>query len=219
VNSYHLRKPFSDPERAQYLMDIAQILKLLPAPPARLLDAGAGSGWTSRMFAQSGYVVTGIDISPEMISLANRLCSDISGVDFAVADYELGLDLGKFDCAVIYDALHHAEDPGSAIKTIYNSLNSGGMLITIEPGRGHAAASVHIMEKYGTTEKDMEYDLQREYMLAAGFKTIKKYPRLSVLHWLDVSSLQGEEDQAIQFTGALYSLSKLGLSSVVVAIK
>jgi len=52
VNSYHLRKPFSDPERAQYLMDIAQILKLLLAPPARLLDAGAGSGWTSRMFAQ-----------------------------------------------------------------------------------------------------------------------------------------------------------------------
>jgi len=42
-----LDKPFSDSLCWRYLIDIGAILSLLPPPPARLLDLGAGSGWTS----------------------------------------------------------------------------------------------------------------------------------------------------------------------------
>ena len=136
-----------------------------------------------------------------------------------VADYELGLDLGKFDCAVVYEALHHADDPESAVRSIFDSLEEGGILITIEPGRGHAAACAEIMRQYGTTEKDMDFQIQREFMMKAGFASIKKYPRLSVLNWLDVSTPEGEKEQETQFAGALYNLRMLGLSSVVVATK
>jgi 2-polyprenyl-3-methyl-5-hydroxy-6-metoxy-1,4-benzoquinol methylase len=62
-------KPFNDPARWSYLLDVAQILKFLPPPPGRLLDLGRGSGWTSEIFARSGYEV---DVAPDMIQVARR---------------------------------------------------------------------------------------------------------------------------------------------------
>ena len=47
VDDYLMGKPFSDGVRWRYLTDVAQIMKLLPPPPARVLDLGVGSGWTS----------------------------------------------------------------------------------------------------------------------------------------------------------------------------
>lgn len=219
VYDYHLRKPFCDHDRARYLMDVAQILQLMPPPPARILDAGVGSGWTSKMFAQSGYEVVGIDISPNMILLAEKLCAGMKKISFQVADYEKGLELGVFDCAVIYEALHHADNPGAAVASIFAALRPGGMLITVEPGRGHEKGSVEIIAKYGTTEKDMEFSIQESLMRAAGFSEIKKYMRLSAQLWLDISTEAGEQEQQRQFGGALYNLRELGQSSVVVARK
>ena len=37
-------KPFNETRRGWYLMDIGQIMKLLPEPPQRLLDLGWGRG-------------------------------------------------------------------------------------------------------------------------------------------------------------------------------
>ena len=171
------------------------------------------------MFALSGYNVIGIDISPDMIGLAEKLCEGVRNVEFHALDYEKGFDLGSFDCAVIYEALHHADNPGAAVRSIYEALKPGGTFVTIEPGRGHAAASAEIMAKYGTTEKDMDYAIQVELMRTAGFSSIKKYMRLSVLYWLDISTDAGEKEQQVQLGGALYNLRELGLSSVVVATK
>lgn len=189
VNDYHFRKPYCDHERSRYLMDLSQVLQLLPAPPKRLLDVGVGSGWTSRMFALSGYNVVGIDIAPDMVQLARALCEGVANVEFRVADFEHALDLGAFDCAVIYEALHHADNPGAALKSIYAALKPGGTLITVEPGRGHAVGSAEIMAKFGTTERDMEFDIQLPLLRQAGFLSIKKYLRLSLLTWLDVRTV------------------------------
>jgi SAM-dependent methyltransferase len=175
-HKYLLNKPFSDPRCHEYLMDAAQIMSFLPPSPARVLDVGVGSGWTSELFAKAGYEVTGIDISPDMIALANRRnCS----ARFLVADYEVGPIFGKFDAAVIYDALHHAENEYLVIKNVFDALVPGGLFITIEPGRGHSTAtySLDAVAKYGTTEKDMPYSLQKKHMQRAGFASVKQYSR------------------------------------------
>jgi SAM-dependent methyltransferase len=174
---YLLNKPFSDPRCHEYLMDAAQIMSFLPPSPARVLDVGVGSGWTSELFAKAGYEVTGVDISPDMIALANRRnCS----ARFLVADYEVGPIFGKFDAAVIYDALHHAENEYLVIKNVFDALVPGGVFITIEPGRGHstAAYSLDAVAKYGTTEKDMPYSLQKKHMKRAGFSNVAQHPRV-----------------------------------------
>lgn len=219
--SYLIRKPFSDHRRGGYLMDAAQILRHLPQPPARLLDIGVGSGWTSKIFALSGYYVVGVDIAPSMIELAKRNCDGLANVEFYVADYERELSLGTFDCAVIYDALHHSIDEQNVITSIYNALRQGGFLVTIEPGSGHSqtAGAIDAVEKFGTTEKDMPFELQRSLMHKAGFSDIKRYYRLSELPLENVTSDTQIEKQNEHFTALGIHTHSQGFTSVVVAVK
>jgi len=59
--------------------------KILPG--AGLLDAGCGTGRYSRELARRGYIVHGVDLSPELIEVAKGMVGDrTGGVSFAVAD-------------------------------------------------------------------------------------------------------------------------------------
>ena len=59
--------------------------KILPG--AALLDAGCGTGRYSRELARRGYIVHGVDLSPELIEVAKGTVGDrTGGVSFAVAD-------------------------------------------------------------------------------------------------------------------------------------
>jgi SAM-dependent methyltransferase len=219
--SYLIRKPFSDHLRGEYLVDVAQILKHLPQPPGRLLDIGVGPGWTSKIFALSGYNVVGVDIAPSMIELAKRNCHGLANVEFHVSDYEADLNLGTFDCAVIYDALHHSIDEQKVITNIYHALKEDGSLITIEPGKGHSKTigAIDATRKYGTTEKDMPFELQKLVMQKAGFSEIKRYYRLSSLPLENVTSESEISKQIEHFTALSINTHTQGFTSVVVGVK
>jgi SAM-dependent methyltransferase len=152
-------KPFVDATRAKNLVDIGIVLAFLPQPPARILDLGCGTGWTSWFLAKAGFDVVGQDIAPDMIDLSVRNSSryDASSVTFLVADYETAEYGPEFDAALFYDSLHHAEDEGAAIRCAFRALKRGGTLITHEPGRGHAEseASRRAMARHGVNEKNM----------------------------------------------------------------
>ena len=45
-----------------------RLRRLLPAPPARVLDAGAGTGFLSLLLAREGYRVTALDLAPAMLA-------------------------------------------------------------------------------------------------------------------------------------------------------
>ena len=214
---YLLNKPFSDPRCFEYLMDVAQILALLPPAPSKMLDVGVGSGWTSELFAKAGYQVLGLDISSDMIDLAKqRNCS----AEFMVSDYEVGPIPGKFDVAVIYDALHHADNERLVVKNVFDALSDDGVFITVEPGAGHSktADSIQAIEKYGTTEKDMPFHHQRTLMMEVGFGSVEQYIRMSQTPFEDVASMQGSLTQ-IRHGFTLAYGSSTGLTSIVVARK
>ena len=175
-----VNKPFSDPDCAKYLAELSAILQLLPPPPARLLDAGCGTGWTSCFFAKRGYQVVGVDIATDMIELARDLAKRerLENVVFEVHDYEFMPFHNEFDCAVFFDSLHHSVDEKLAIKAIFNALKSGGKCITDEPGVGHGMSEVSLnaVEKYGVTERDMPPFLIIGAGKIAGFKKFMIYP-------------------------------------------
>jgi SAM-dependent methyltransferase len=152
-------KPFSHFTCSKNLVDLGLIMALLPQPPARLLDLGCGTGWTSAFFARRGYQVVGQDIAPDMIRFAerNRARYEASQLEFIVSDYESMSFSEPFDCAVFYDSLHHAVDERAALQSVYRALRPGGVLITHEPGVGHSksADAINAMQLYGVTEKDM----------------------------------------------------------------
>jgi SAM-dependent methyltransferase len=220
VEDFHMRKPFADNRRGNYLIDIGQILMMLPPPPARILDLGVGSGWTSEMLAYSGYSVLGLDISPEMIALSKRRITPNLDLQFEVHDYEESIDFGLFDAVVIYDALHHAIDESKVIANVFHGLKPGGIFITIEPGVGHSTSpeSLWAMEKFGTTEKDMEYARQAELMVKAGFRKVRQHLRLSYLPLKDIATKFGNTQQ-LTACRSMLQMTANGYSSLVIAVK
>src|SRR5262245_48491762 len=96
-----MTKPYGDPLRGSYFLDLGQMMKLLPSPPARLLDLGTGSGWTAEFFARCGYGVLGVDVAPDMIELARRRLARSLDLRFEVCDYEARFDLRELRREVV----------------------------------------------------------------------------------------------------------------------
>lgn len=152
------RKPFSDPDVAKYLADMAAVFSLIGSEPKRILDLGCGTGWTSIFLARAGHHVTGVDIAEDAIAIAREQARlEFGHLEFLVGDYEFPLPKGAFDFALFYDALHHAEDESAALRQAYEALSPNGILITIEPGDGHSHSkgSRHAIQTFGVHEKDM----------------------------------------------------------------
>lgn len=177
-----MAKPFSDPYCGVNLAAIGTIIDLLPKPPARVLDMGCGGGWTSSFLARAGYEVIGQDISPDMIELAReyqRINHAGEALAFRCGDFEsFEEEVETFDVVSFFDSLHHADDEGAAIETAYRALKPGGILVTHEPGEGHAATvhSREAMAAYGVTEKDMPPQLIIDHATRAGFSSYRVYP-------------------------------------------
>ncbi len=98
------------------------------------LDLGCGSGPTAHMLADLGFDVTGIDISPTAIEMANELSAKLQkSIEFRCADIlQLESEGKKFD--LIYDShCFHCivlnEDRTAAFKAARNCLKPGGLFI------------------------------------------------------------------------------------------
>jgi SAM-dependent methyltransferase len=180
-------KPWSDPGCGENLVGMGTIMQLLPQPPARVLDLGCGTGWTSTFLALRGYEVVGQDIAPDMLALAreNAKRYATANLQFVEGDYE---DLGfenEFDAAMFYDCLHHCDDEAAALKAVHRALKPGGILVTHEPGEGHSTnpASIHAMQLYGVNERDMPPWLIIKAAKEAGFREWRVMPMPATLHW------------------------------------
>lgn len=188
VYEAHIEKPFPFDECGSLLSEIGAVISLLPPPPAKLLDLGCGSGWTSVFFAKRGYEVVGVDIAPDMIFLAeqNKERNRIKNLKFVVSDYE-GLDFKEeFDYVVFFDSLHHAENEVLALEKAFRSLKKGGLCIASEPGRGHdqSNSTKEIVKKLGVTEKSMPPKKIIKIGKKIGFTRFKKYPHFNSLNKL-----------------------------------
>ncbi|MBN9122301.1 MAG: methyltransferase domain-containing protein [Planctomycetes bacterium] len=163
-----------------YLVRIGTLMALLPPPPARVLDLGCGTGWTSLFFARAGYEVVGADIAPDMIRLANELRDreGLANASFVVSDYEALTFHNEFDAVVFFHSLHHADDEGLALRKAFAALKPGGVLLADEPGVGHAASenSLEAVAKFGVTEKDLPPAHLVELGRAAGFEAFRVFP-------------------------------------------
>ena len=194
-----LNKPWSDVDRGRYLQEIGALITLLPQPPARILDLGAGSGWTSCLFAMAGYQVTATDIAPEMVAMQaeNAARYNVKLDGSIVTDFEsLPFD-NEFDVVVFYDCLHHSDDEFLALQGAWRALKPGGICVTLEPGRGHhkTEMSRNAVTHLGVTERDMPPSLIVSSGRRAGFTahavhdrpldplliTTGRWPRLSTI--------------------------------------
>jgi SAM-dependent methyltransferase len=168
------RKPFADENCLQYLANLTAFLSVMRPPPGRIVEFGCGAGWLSLLLAERGYEVTGVDISPDAIALAEQLAVErgIVRASFRVGDYETVRIESPADYVIFHDALHHAEVEQDALRAAYAALKPGGLLICIEPGEGHSTSesSRRAVAEFGVHEKEMPPRKIVALGRAAGFK-------------------------------------------------
>lgn len=108
------------------------VLSMLPAPAAgerrSLLDVGCGTGHWSFFFAEQGFEVTGVDISPEMISTAQAWNTFHCRFDVADA-MKLPFPDGDFDVVSAMAVLEFASDARRVCAEMIRCLKPGGRLI------------------------------------------------------------------------------------------
>ena len=95
----------------------------------RILDAGCGAGSLSAALRERGAVVTGVDASAGMLTLARRRLGDDVALHVVDLSDHLPFDDDAFDDVVASLVLHYLEDWGPTLAELRRVLRPGGRLI------------------------------------------------------------------------------------------
>jgi 2-polyprenyl-3-methyl-5-hydroxy-6-metoxy-1,4-benzoquinol methylase/glycosyltransferase involved in cell wall biosynthesis len=179
-----------DAETFRHFCDFANMAVTLSLPAgSRILDVGCSTGWLSEYFARLGYIVKGIDISPDFIQMSRER---IAGVpydvdhetplrcEFEVHDIEASPLPEKFDAVICYDSLHHFEDEHAVMRNLAAMMEIGGSLFILE-GQRPSSGSVSeaelrdVMEELHTLESPFDYTYLRKLLDDHGFALVGDY--------------------------------------------
>ena len=119
---------YDDPDNLIIALEEPAVWGLLePLPPGRALDAGCGTGRHARRLVEMGHMVTGVDMTAEMLDVARAA---VPGATFDEGDLTaLPYDDGSFDVIVCGLAIAHVADLDSAIAELARVLAPGGHLV------------------------------------------------------------------------------------------
>ena len=102
---------------------------------ANLLDVGTGTGRVLEIFADRIDHGLGLDLSNQMLDLARSRLDELGLRHCAVQQgnaYDLGLDAGTIDVAVLHHVLHYLDDPKTSIGEVARTLRPGGRLLIVD---------------------------------------------------------------------------------------
>ncbi len=125
--------PWNIEEPPDVLVDLVESREILPG---NALDLGCGAGNYAVWLATRGFQVTGVDVSPAAIELAEQLArkNDVS-CRFVAADLlgdSLPLEV-SFDFAYDWEVLHHIfpEDRGRYVVNVHRVLRPGARYLSV----------------------------------------------------------------------------------------
>lgn len=107
------------------------IREMVP-PQGRVLDYGCGWGGFSKMLAERGNDVVGIDVSGNEIDVSRLVWGGGERLSFEAAAIT-ELEDGSFDCVVSNEVIEHVHNPGTYLHQINRVLVPGGTLVISLP--------------------------------------------------------------------------------------
>ncbi|MBA4535900.1 class I SAM-dependent methyltransferase [Bacillus aquiflavi] len=127
----------------------------------KLLDLACGTGELSVRMAHAGYEVTGVDLSSNMLTIAQekakKECADISFFQQNMAELE-GLD--HFDVIVVFcDSLNYLEEECDVLNTfkrVYDHLNDHGLFI-FDVHSIYKLTNIFMNNTFGLNDEDISY--------------------------------------------------------------
>ena len=105
-----------------------------PAKTQNIMELACGTGILSIRFSQAGYEVTGVDLSEEMLTIADKRARQMGAkITFAAGDMRELSGETTFDVVTCYsDSLcymSNASEVQRVFDGVYNSLNADGVFI------------------------------------------------------------------------------------------
>ena len=154
-------------KKADYLYELGKpVIELLnPQPGEKILDLGCGTGKLTKIVADMGCDVTGIDADPAMVEATKEL-----GIKAFLHDAEhLNID-GQYDAIMSNGALHWMADQYGVVKGVWKALKPGGRFAAECGGEG----CVRIIRegiKLALTKRGVDYKARNPW----------KYPELGTM--------------------------------------
>jgi 2-polyprenyl-6-hydroxyphenyl methylase/3-demethylubiquinone-9 3-methyltransferase len=105
-------------------------------PSGDWLDVGCGSGVFSRMLAEVGASVLGLDGSPAMVEAARSASAGVDARYEVRKVEEVGALEGVFHGAICLSVIEYLPDPEAALRAIAAKLKPGGRAAFSVPNRG-----------------------------------------------------------------------------------
>ncbi len=129
-----------------FILDKGEIIK-----DKKVLDVACGTGILFPYYIHRSANVTGVDISSEMLRIANEKFPDIRLV---CADAEEYVFENNYDSVMIYNAFPHFPNPEKLIRNLSGALKSGGRLTV-----AHGMSERELEKCHSTVAKDISLPL------------------------------------------------------------
>ena len=150
-------------------LDTYQFMKsMLLHPAQRIVEVGCGNGYLSLELARDGHEVLGIDVSPDIIEVAERssaahpqppgfgslryLCADVNTWQAREA---------SFDCVIFNRSLHHLPALQQTMAQVQRLLKQGGRIICQD----------YAFDRFDERTAGFLYQMQRLLFLSGRYDT------------------------------------------------
>src|SRR5213593_4715749 len=147
------------------------LLRILP--PLTVADLGSGEGLLAELLARRCKKVIAVDNSEKMVKFgANKARKNaLKNLEFRLGDLQRPpVDPQSVDLAVLSQALHHAEDPASALAAIHRIIKPGGQIMILDLLRHNFEQARQL---YGDRWLGFPESELHRWLEAAGFKKIE----------------------------------------------
>lgn len=170
TNAKYLGVSYSEAKvpRGSYPLRLCELIKTKYFKrTGELLELGCGRGDHMKAFAQIGFKVKGVDISPLSPELAE-------GCEVQVADLEretLPYPNGSFDFVFSKSVIEHMKHPSCLMSKAYEALRPGGIAVIMTPSWAHTYWGPFYIDHTHVTP--FTIPSLKEALMIAGFKDVE----------------------------------------------
>jgi len=143
-----------DPQSTQYGVPFVEgdpddsravVAELLRGAPT-VLELGCSEGLTTRVLAERGQRVVGVEIDPVAAEAARPYAEQVLVADLDTLDALDALGDRTFSAVAVADVLEHLRDPAAALRRALRHLTPGGDLVLSVPNMAHADVRLALLD-------------------------------------------------------------------------